>query len=72
MESQVTPARFLLGDGPTVRDLYLAVASRWTPHRQRFHRVAPRMGEVMRRVDDLPERQDFWAKRFPFLGACAS
>jgi len=30
------------------------------------------MGEVMRRVDDLPERQDFWAERFPFLGACAS
>ena len=65
MEGQITPGRFLLGDALTVLDLYVAVASRWTPRRERFHRIAPRMGEVVRRVDDLPELRDFWARRFP-------
>lgn len=68
MESQIEPGRFLLGDEPTVLDLYVATASRWTPHRKRFHEVAPRMGEVMRRVDALPELKAFWAERFPFEG----
>ena len=68
MESQLRPDRFLLGAELTVLDLYVAVASRWTPHRERFHQVAPRMGEVMRRVDDLPELRDFWPRRFPFEG----
>jgi GST-like protein len=66
MESQIEPGRFLLGAEPTVLDLYVAVASRWTPRRKRFHQVAPRMGEVVRRVDALPELRDFWAERFPF------
>lgn len=66
MESQITPGRWLLGDELTVLDLYVAVASRWTPRRQRFAEVAPRMAEVMKRVDALPELQAFWAERFPF------
>ncbi|MFK0297914.1 glutathione S-transferase family protein [Brevundimonas sp. NPDC090276] len=65
MDSQITPGRFLLGDELSVLDLYVAVASRWTPRRQRFYAEAPRMAEVMRRVDDLPELQAFWTKRFP-------
>ncbi|MDY6923219.1 MAG: glutathione S-transferase family protein [Pseudomonadota bacterium] len=69
MEAQITPGRFLLGPQPTVLDLYVAVASRWTPHRSRFHQVAPRMGQVARRVDALPELQDLWTRRFPFEGA---
>ena len=68
MESQIEPGRFLLGDDLTVLDLYVAVVSRWTPHRRRFHEVAPRMGEVVRRVDALPELAEFWAARFPFEG----
>jgi GST-like protein len=72
MESQIEPDRFLLGAEPTVLDLYVAVASRWTPHRKRFHEVAPRMGEVMRRVDALPGLEDFWAARFPFRGRYGS
>ena len=68
MDSQIAPDRFLLGPELTVLDLYVAVASRWTPHRASFHRVAPRMGEVMRRVDALPELSDFWPRRFPFEG----
>ena len=66
MEGQITPGRFLLGDELSVLDLYVAVASRWTPRRQRFAAEAPRMAEVVRRVDDLPALQDFWAERFPF------
>ncbi|KQW81761.1 glutathione S-transferase family protein [Brevundimonas sp. Root1279] len=68
MESQITPGRFLLGDEPTVLDLYVATVSRFNPHRRRFHEVAPRIGQVMRRVDALPELKAFWAERFPFEG----
>lgn len=71
MESQIQPGRFLLGDELTVLDLYVAVTSRWSPHRERFHQVAPRMGAVMRRVDALPALQTVWARRFPFEGAFA-
>lgn len=66
MDSRITPDRFLLGDAPGVLDLYVAVASRWTPRRARFYAEAPRMAEVVRRVDALPALQDFWATRFPF------
>lgn len=68
MERQIVPDRFLMGPEPTVLDLYVAVASRWTPHRRRFHQVAPRMGAVMRRVDSLPELKELWTERFPFEG----
>ena len=43
-----------------------------TPHRARFHEVAPRMGEVMRRVDTLPELVAFWAERFLLEGRYGS
>jgi GST-like protein len=65
MESQIEPGRWLLGDELTVLDLYVAVASRWTPRRERFAQVAPRMAEIMNRVDALPELQTFWKARFP-------
>ncbi|MDQ8029392.1 MAG: glutathione S-transferase family protein [Brevundimonas sp.] len=66
MDSQITPGRWLLGDELTVLDLYVAVASRWTPRRERFAEVAPKMTPVVRRVDALPELRAFWAERFPF------
>ena len=66
MDSQIAPGRFLLGDDLSVLDLYVAVASRWTPRRARFYAEAPRMAEVVRRVDALPALQTFWAERFPF------
>ncbi|WP_439470752.1 glutathione S-transferase family protein [Brevundimonas sp.] len=68
MDRQIAPGRWLLGDEMTVLDLYVAVASRWTPGRARFAEVAPRMAEVVARVDRLPELQAFWAERFPFEG----
>lgn len=67
MESQLTPGRYLLGDDLTVLDLYVAVVSRWGPRRRRFYEVAPRMGEVARRVDADPKLAAFWAERFPFV-----
>ncbi|WP_441454332.1 MULTISPECIES: glutathione S-transferase family protein [unclassified Brevundimonas] len=66
MDSQIEPGRFLLGDELSVLDLYVAVASRWTPRRTRFYAEAPRMAEAVRRVDALPALQAFWAERFPF------
>ena len=57
---------FLLGEEMTVLDLYVAVASRWTPRRRRFYVEAPRMAEVVRRVDALPQLQTLWAERLPF------
>lgn len=67
MESQLTPGRYLLGDQMTVLDLYVAVVSRWGPRRVRFYEVAPKMAEVVKRVDADPRLADFWEKRFPFF-----
>lgn len=66
MDAQIQPGRYLLGDQMTVLDLYVAVASRWRPGRRRFHEVAPKMAQVVRRVDADPRLTDFWARRFPF------
>lgn len=67
MESQLTPGRYLLGDELTVLDLYVTVVSRWGPRRVRFYEAAPRMAEVVRRVDADPLLAGFWAERFPFF-----
>jgi GST-like protein len=67
MENQLSPGQYLLGDQMTVLDLYVAVVSRWGPRRVRFYEVAPRMAEVVKRVDADPRLTEFWAKRFPFF-----
>jgi GST-like protein len=67
MDEQVTPGRYILGDELSVLDIYVAVVSRWTPRRRRFYEVAPKMGEVVKRVDAEPRLADFWAERFPFV-----
>jgi GST-like protein len=67
MEAQAAPAgRFLLGDEVSVLDLYLAVVSRWGPRRTGFYAAAPRLGEVVRRVDAAPRLAALWAERMPF------
>ncbi|HEX6866199.1 MAG TPA: glutathione S-transferase family protein [Caulobacteraceae bacterium] len=66
MDEQVTPGRYILGDELTVLDLYVTVVSRWTPRRKRFYEVAPKMAEVVRRVDADPRLAEFWPERFPF------
>ena len=67
VESQLTPGQYLLGDDLTVLDLYVAVVSRWGPRRVRFYEAAPKMAEVVRRVDADPRLTAFWAERFPFF-----
>jgi GST-like protein len=67
MEGQVSAGRYILGEAMTVLDVYVAVVSRFRPRRQRFYAVAPRMGEVVRRVDDDPRLAAFWPERYPFF-----
>ncbi len=57
---------YLLGDRLGVLDLYVAEVSRWTPRRQRYTAQAPRLGEVVRRVDADSRLAAFWAERYPF------
>lgn len=66
MDAQVRPGRYILGDELSVLDLYVTMVSRWTPRRRRFYEVAPRMAEVVRRVDADPRLADLWANRAPF------
>jgi GST-like protein len=66
MDKQVRPAPWLAGERMTVLDLYVTVVSRFTPRRRRFYEIAPRMAEVVRRVDAEPRLQALWADRFPF------
>jgi GST-like protein len=66
MEAQISPGRHLLGADLSVLDLYVTVLSRWAPRRRAFYEVAPKMAEVVRRVDAEPRLTAFWARRFPF------
>lgn len=66
MEAGTTPGRYILGEAMTVLDLYVTVVSRFRPRRQRFYEVAPRLGEVTRRVDADPRLAAFWPQRYPF------
>lgn len=65
MDAQLQPGRYLLGDDMSVLDLYVTVVSRFGPWRERFYAVAPKMTDVVRRVDADPRLADFWARRFP-------
>jgi GST-like protein len=66
MDEQITPGRYILGDELSVLDLYVAVISRFPPWRIQFYESAPKMADIVRRVDTDPRLQEFWAKRFPF------
>jgi GST-like protein len=66
MEAQTQPGRYILGEDLSVLDLYVTVVSRFRPRRRRFYAVAPRLGEVARRVDEDPRLQELWARRYPF------
>ena len=67
MEAQIDPGVFLIGDDISVLDLYVTVISRWEPGRRRFYEIAPRMGDIVKRVDADPRLTDLWARRFPFV-----
>lgn len=63
MDAQVSTRRYILGDGLSVLDLYVATVSRFRPRRRRFYAVAPGMAEAVRRVDDDPRLANLWAER---------
>ena len=63
MDAQVSPGRYILGHDLSVLDLYVTVVSGWGPRRPRFYQEAPKMGEVVRRVDQDPRLAAFWAER---------
>jgi GST-like protein len=63
MDQQVQPGGYLLGDDLSVLDLYVTVVSRWGPGRERFYQEAPKMAEVVRRIDVDPRLQAFWKQR---------
>jgi GST-like protein len=63
MDAQVSPGRYILGEDLSVLDLYVTVVSCWGPRRPRFYQEAPKMSEVVRRVDTDPRLEAFWAER---------
>lgn len=65
MDAQLTPGRYLLGEGLRVLDLYVATVSRFGPWGERFCAVAPGLGGAMKRVDEEPRLAALWASRFP-------
>lgn len=66
MDAQVEPGRYILGSQLSVLDLYVTVLSRWQPRRMRFYEAAPKLAEVVRRVDADPRLEELWADRMPF------
>jgi GST-like protein len=66
MDAQIKPGQYILGDELSVLDLYVTVISRWSPRRKAFYAAAPRMAEIVRRVDAEPRLVNVWAERFPF------
>ncbi len=65
MEAQIEPGSYILGEDIGVLDIYVAVVSRFKPRRQKFYAAAPRMGEVVRRVDADPRLKALWVERYP-------
>jgi GST-like protein len=63
MDAQVSPGRYILGEDLSVLDLYVTVVSCWGPRRARFYQEAPKLAEVVRRLDQDPRLVEFWAAR---------
>jgi len=67
MEAGIDPGRYILGDDLSVLDLYVTVVGRWTPREPLHQTIAPRIGEIIRRVEADPRLEAIWAERFPRL-----
>jgi GST-like protein len=63
MDAQVSPSGYILGEDLSVLDLYVTVVSCWGPRRARFYQEAPKLAEVVRRVDQDARLLEFWAER---------
>jgi GST-like protein len=66
MDAQISPTTYILGADLSVLDLYVTVLSRWGPRRRGFYAAAPKMAEMVRRVDADPRLAALWTERFPF------
>jgi GST-like protein len=69
MEANLTPGHYLLGDALSVLDVYVTVVSRWTPRGPLHETIAPRIGEVVRRVEADPRVAGLFDERFPRTAA---
>jgi GST-like protein len=70
MEAGIAPPDpWLLGADISVLDLYVAVVSRWTPRAKLHEQIAPRVGQVARRVESHPKLVELMARRFPLKAA---
>ncbi|HEY1879294.1 MAG TPA: glutathione S-transferase family protein [Caulobacteraceae bacterium] len=65
MEAGLTPQTYLLGDEISGLDVYVTVVSRWTARKRLHETIAPRIGEVVRRVEADPRLAELFADRFP-------
>jgi GST-like protein len=65
MEAQLAPGTWLLGEAISVLDIYVTVVSRWSPRRRLHGEIAPRIAQVVRRVEDHPRLAALLADRFP-------
>ena len=65
MEANLTPGQYLLGDALSVLDIYVTIVSRWTPRDALHGTIAPRIAEVVRRVEEDPRLAGLFADRFP-------
>ncbi len=66
MEGEVDPAPFILGEAPSLLDVYVTVVSRWTPGRDTFVENCPKLGAMVARIDADPRLAALWAERFPW------
>jgi GST-like protein len=65
METGLKPKTYLLGDEISALDIYVTVVSRWTNRKRLHETIAPRIGEVVRRVEADPRLVALFADRFP-------
>jgi GST-like protein len=63
MNGQITPGRYMLGDEMSVLDVFVTAESYWGPGRERFYEEAPKMADIVRRVDDDPRLAQLWQTR---------
>ncbi len=61
-ETAVTSTPWLIGNSMTALDIYIAVMTHWRPRRDWFKKNCPKVFEVAKRVDMMPEFEGMWAR----------
>ncbi len=67
-----TQVESVAGDGPwflgarfSALDVFIAIMTRWTPHRAWFAANTPRLSAIAQRGDAVPELAAVWKRNFP-------